>query len=100
MATKTANIRGTAAVWLSVASAFGVLGTWIGMLAAAVSVGDIRAGRGDLSDGLTLAFYVALMACPLGGWAAFWFRRYRLAMLVASPPILLGFASTVIAQIR
>ena len=87
-----AGSRGAAVLWLVVTTVFGLLGTWIGLVAATHTVAEIGAGRGGLTDGLTLAFHLGLLLCPLGGWAMLWLRRYRLAMIVAAPPLLAWLA--------
>jgi len=42
-------------------------------------------------------FYVLLLVCPLAGWVTFIFRRYRVAIMIASPPLLLVIISGLVS---
>ena len=88
--------RKPALVILAVATLFGLFGTWVASLAVFFALDDLEK---DERFGSALAFaifYVSLLACPLTGWATFIFRRYRVAIMIASPPLLLVIISAVV----
>jgi len=86
--------RGPALLVLTIASLFGLFGTWVASLAVLFAVSDFEAGsRAALGF---IIFYGSLLTCPLIGWAAFAIGRYRTAMMIASPPLLLAIISAFI----
>ena len=86
--------RGPALLVLAIASLFGLYGTWVASLAVLFAVSDFEAGRRAALG--FIIFYGSLLTCPLIGWAAFAIGRYRTAMMIASPPLLLAIISAFI----
>lgn len=89
--------RNPALVILAVATLFGLFGTWVASLAVLFALDDLEKSEGFGSALAFVIFYVSLLGCPLTGWATFAFRRYRVAIMIASPPLLLAIISVVAA---
>lgn len=87
--------RGPALLVLAIASLFGLYGTWVASLAVLFAVSDFEAGRRAALG--FIIFYGSFLTCPLIGWAAFAVRRYRVAMMIASPPLLLAIIAVAMA---
>ena len=86
--------RGPALLVLAAATLLGLYGTWVASLGVLFAVSDFEEGR---RAGLGfIIFYGALLICPLTGWAAFAVRRYRIAVMIASPPLLLTIISALL----
>lgn len=89
--------RNPALVILAVATLFGLFGTWVASLAVLFALDELEKGEEFGSALAFVIFYVSLLACPLTGWATFVFRRYRVAIMIASPPLLLAIISVLVA---
>ncbi|WP_425982904.1 hypothetical protein [Brevundimonas sp. TWP1-2-1b1] len=88
--------RNPALVILAVATLFGLFGTYVASLAVLFALDDFEKGERFGSALAFMIFYVSLLVCPLTGWAIFVFRRYRVAIMIASPPLLLVIISAVV----
>jgi hypothetical protein len=85
-----ANLRKPASLWLAITTLFGLAGTFIGILPVVATLNAARAGT--VGPGLaiaTMAIYCSLLLCPLTAWWMLLRRQYRLALIIASPPILI-----------
>ena len=89
--------RDPALVILAFTTLFGLFGTLVASLAALFAWGELEGGEGRASALAFVILYASLLTCPLLGWAAFALRRYRVAMMIASPPLLLAIIAVVVA---
>lgn len=94
-----AHLRRPAAFWLAVTTLFGLAGTFVGILPVVATLNAARAGTlSPLMAVATMFIYCSLLLCPLAAWWMLLRRQYKLALIIASPPILLWVISLVIAQ--
>lgn len=85
-----AHLRRPAALWLAVTTLFGLAGTVVGLLPVVVKWAAFRAGDTSFASALlTMVPYCSLMVCPLVAWWLLLRGRYKLSLIVASPPILM-----------
>ncbi|WP_157004466.1 hypothetical protein [Brevundimonas nasdae] len=89
--------RGPALVVILVATLCGLFGTYVASLAVLFALDDVETASQRYSAFAFIAFYGSLLACPLMASIIFGFRRYRLAMMIASAPLLLVALSAVVA---
>lgn len=88
-------------MWLAVTTLFGLAGTFVGLLPVILVWGGFRAGTVPLSTALlTMVPYCSLMLCPLIAWWMLMRRQYKLALIIASPPIVMWSASVLINAVR
>lgn len=96
-----ANLRKPAALWLAVTTLFGLAGTFIGILPVVATLNAARAGTVSPVLGIaTMLIYCSLLLCPLAAWWMLLRQKYKLALIIASPPILLWVISLIVGQIR
>lgn len=96
-----ANLRKPASLWLAITTLFGLAGTFIGILPVVMTLNGARAGAVGWPLAIaTMAIYCSLLLCPLTAWWMLLRRQYRLAIIIASPPILLWVVSLIVGQIR
>ncbi|WP_292044884.1 MULTISPECIES: hypothetical protein [unclassified Brevundimonas] len=89
--------RNPALVILAVATLFGLFGIYVASLAVLFALDDLEKGERFGSSLVFAFFYVLLLVCPLAGWVTFIFRRYRVAIMIASPPLLLVIISGLVS---
>ena len=76
---------------------FGLFGIYVASLAVLFALDDLGKGERFGSAIVFVIFYVLLLVCPLAGWVTFIFRRYRVAIMIASPPLLLVIISGLVS---
>lgn len=94
-----AHLRRPASLWLAVTTLFGLAGTFVGILPVVATLNAARSGT--VSPALaaaTMLIYCSLLLCPLTAWWMLLRRQYKLAMIIASPPILLWVVSLIMGQ--
>ena len=95
-----AKLRKPAALWLAVTTLFGLAGTFVGILPVVATLNGARAGQVGVGLAIaTMLVYCSLLLCPLSAWWMLLRRQYRLAIIIASPPILLWVISLIRAQL-
>lgn len=95
-----AHLRKPAALWLAVTTLFGLAGTVVGLLAVVGAWAGFRQGEvGIMAVVVTMVPYCALMLCPLAAWWLLLRRRYGLAMIVATPPILMWSIGLIVSRL-
>ncbi|MGI4817029.1 MAG: hypothetical protein ACRYFE_00745 [Janthinobacterium lividum] len=95
-----AKLRRPAALWLAVTTLFGLAGTFVGLMPVVLTWAAYREGAVGLGIALqTMIPYCALMICPLVAWWLLLRRQYGLAIIVASPPILMWIGSVALSQL-
>lgn len=95
-----AHLRRPAALWLAVTTLFGLAGTVVGLFPVIVTMSAFRAGHGSfLAVILTMVPYCALMLCPLAAWWMLLKRKYTLALIIATPPILMWAISLILSRV-
>lgn len=95
-----AHLRKPAALWLAVTTLFGLAGTVVGLLPVVGAWAGFRQGEvGLMAVVVTMVPYCALMLCPLAAWWLLLRRRYGLAMIVATPPILMWSIGLIVSRL-
>ena len=95
-----AHLRKPAALWLAVTTLFGLAGTVVGLLPVVLTWAAFREGQiGFGTAFLTMVPYCSLMLCPLAAWWLLLRRKYGLALIVATPPILMWAISLIISRL-
>ena len=96
-----AHLRKPASMWLAVTTLFGLAGTVVGLLPVILVWSGFRSGSVSLGTALlTMVPYCSLMICPLVAWWMLMRRQYKLALIIASPPIVMWISSTLINAVR
>lgn len=96
-----AHLRKPASMWLAVTTLFGLAGTVVGLLPVILVWSGFRSGSVSLGTALlTMVPYCSLMICPLVAWWMLMRRQYKLALIIASPPIVMWTVSMVINAVR
>ncbi len=96
-----AHLRKPASMWLAVTTLFGLLGTVAGLLPVILVWSGARSGTVPIGTALmTMVPYCSLMICPIIAWWMLLRQRYKLALIIASPPIAIWAISTLINSIR
>ena len=96
-----AHLRKPASMWLAVTTLFGLAGTVVGLLPVILVWSGFRSGSVPLGTALlTMVPYCSLMICPLVAWWMLMRRQYKLALIIASPPIVMWTVSMVINVVR
>ena len=96
-----ANLRKPASLWLAITTLFGLAGTFIGILPVVMTLNAARSGTVGLGLAVgTMVIYCSLLLCPLTAWWMLLRRRYGLAIIIASPPILLWFMNLIATSLR
>ncbi len=88
--------RGPAVIVIFVTTLFGIIGMYVASLAVLFALDDVETASQRNSALAFVAFYGSLLACPLMASIIFGFRRYRVAMMIASAPLLLVALSAVV----
>lgn len=87
---ENAHLRKPAALWLAVTTLFGLAGTVVGLVPTVLAWALFRAGELPLWSAMGVMIpYASLMFCPLIAWWLLLKRSYALALIVATPPILM-----------
>lgn len=95
-----AHLRKPASMWLAVTTLFGLAGTVVGLLPVVLVWSAARAGTVPFTTAmLTMVPYCSLLICPLIAWWLLLRQKYKLALIVASPPIIMWLISMVINAI-
>lgn len=96
-----AHLRKPASMWLAVTTLFGLAGTVAGLLPVVLVWSGVREGTVSFGTALlTMVPYCSLMICPIVAWWMLLRQRYKLALIIASPPILIWAVSMLINAIR
>lgn len=93
------HLRRPAALWLAVTLLFGLAGTFVGLMPTVFAWALFREGELSFAQAMVrMVPYASLLLCPLLAWWMFLRRQYGLAIIIASPPILLWLIAMIIAQ--
>lgn len=96
-----AHLRKPASLWLAVTTLFGLAGTVVGLMPVILVWNGFHTGSVSLGTALlTMVPYCSLMLCPLVAWWMLLRRQYKLALIIASPPIVMWVIATIINAIR
>lgn len=96
-----AHLRKPASMWLAVTTLFGLAGTVAGLLPVIMAWSGVRSGSVSFGTALlTMVPYCSLMVCPIIAWWMLLRQRYKLALIIASPPIVIWLLSMLINAIR
>lgn len=95
-----AHLRKPASMWLAVTTLFGLAGTVVGLLPVVLVWSAAREGTQPFTTALlTMVPFCSLLICPLIAWWLLLRQQYKLALIIASPPIVMWAISMIINAI-